>query len=121
MVGDGRYAAKTSQKEGPRLAARPFCLGYADLVSELAILLRLLALTARILLLLAGLLAAALLLLIGLLTGLLVLLARVLVLIAHSGISLVEHSEEITGRSALGSMGTLGASAVKLRQRPPQG
>jgi hypothetical protein len=73
-----------------------------------------LALTARILLLLAGLLAAALLLLIGLLTRFLVLLARVLVLVAHSGISLVEHSEKITGGSALGSMGTLGASAVKL-------
>jgi hypothetical protein len=74
-----------------------------------------LALTARILLLLAGLLAAALLLLlIGLLTRFLVLLARILVLVAHSGISLVERSEEITGRSALGSMGTLGASAVKL-------
>jgi len=53
---------------------------------------RLLALAARILLLLAGLLAAALLLtgfLTGFLTRVLVLLARVLVLAAHSGISLV--------------------------------
>jgi hypothetical protein len=53
-----------------------------------------LALAARILLLLAGLVATALLLLIGFLAGLLVLLARVLVLVAHSGISLFEHSPE---------------------------
>ena len=49
-----------------------------------------LPLTARILLLLAGLLAAALLLLTGLLTRVLVLLARVLVLISHRAISVVE-------------------------------
>jgi hypothetical protein len=63
--------------------------------SELAILIGhatrigFLALTARILLLLAGLLAAALLLLTGLLARILVLLTRVLILSAHSGISLV--------------------------------
>jgi hypothetical protein len=49
-----------------------------------------LPLTARILLLLAGLLAAALLLLTGLLTRVLVLLARVLVLVSHRAISVVE-------------------------------
>jgi hypothetical protein len=65
-----------------------------SLQSELAILIGhstrigLLALTARILLLLAGLLAAAL-LLTGLLARALVLLTRVLILSAHSGISLV--------------------------------
>ena len=52
---------------------------------QLAALIGVLALTARILLLLAGLLAAALLLLAGLLTRILVLLARVLVRIGHSG------------------------------------
>jgi hypothetical protein len=65
-----------------------------SLQSELAILIGhstrigLLALTARILVLLAGLLAAAL-LLTGLLARALVLLTRVLILSAHSGISLV--------------------------------
>jgi hypothetical protein len=49
----------------------------------------LLPLTARILVLLAGLLPAALLLLTGLLARILVLLTRVLILSAHSGISLV--------------------------------
>jgi hypothetical protein len=47
------------------------------------------ALAVRILLLLSGFLATAL-LLAGLLTGALILLARILVLIGHSAISLVE-------------------------------
>jgi hypothetical protein len=59
---------------------------------ELATLIGVLALTARILLLLAGLLAAALLLLAGLLTGVLGLLTRVLILSAHSAISLARGS-----------------------------
>jgi hypothetical protein len=61
-------------------------------ISLLAVLIGIgfLPLTARILLLLAGLLAAALLLLTGLLTRVLVLLARVLVLISHRAISVVE-------------------------------
>jgi len=54
-----------------------------------------LALTARILLLLAGLVPATL-LLAGLLTRVLILLARVLVLAAHSGISLVDWKRGIT-------------------------
>jgi hypothetical protein len=58
---------------------------------DLATLIGVLALTARILLLLAGLLAAAL-LLAGLLARVLGLLARVLILSAHSGISLARGS-----------------------------
>jgi hypothetical protein len=50
----------------------------------LALLIRILALTARILLLLAGLLTAAL-LLAGFLTRVLILLARILILIGHRG------------------------------------
>jgi hypothetical protein len=79
-------------KRKSRLAAGPFLL---SLQSELAILIGhstrigLLALTARILLLLAGLLTATLLLLTGLLARVLILLTRVLILSAHSGISLV--------------------------------
>jgi branched-chain amino acid transport system permease protein len=63
-----------------------------SLQSELAILIGVLSLTARILLLLAGLLAAALLLLAGLLTRVRSLLTRVLILSAHSGISLARGS-----------------------------
>jgi len=63
-----------------------------SLQSELATLIGVLSLTARILLLLAGLLAAALLLLAGLLTRVRGLLTRVLILSAHSGISLARGS-----------------------------
>jgi hypothetical protein len=99
VAGPGLNGAHTQRKVPPRggtfLALTP--------ISELAILIRLLALTVWIrtiwiLLLLAGPLAAAL-LLAGLLTRCLVLLtrglallARLLVLTAHSGISLVERS-----------------------------
>jgi len=66
-------------------------LSSLSLQLELATLIGVLALTARILLLLAGLLAAAL-LLAGLLTRVLGLLTRVLILSAHSAISLARGS-----------------------------
>jgi hypothetical protein len=82
------------QKKRPALRRD---LSLLPLQSELAILIGhltrigflLAALTARILLLLAGLLTATLLLLTGLLARVLILLTRVLILSAHSGISLV--------------------------------
>jgi hypothetical protein len=80
-----------SQKKSPAFRRD---LPLLSLQCELAILIGVLtrigflALTARILLLLAGLLAAAL-LLTGLLARVLVLLTRVLILSAHSGISVV--------------------------------
>jgi hypothetical protein len=80
---------KASQKKSPAFRRD---LPLLSLQSELATLIGVLALTARILLLLAGLLAAALLLLAGLLTRVLVLLTRVRILAAHSGISLVRGS-----------------------------
>jgi hypothetical protein len=86
----GSIALRWLTKEKSRLPAGP---SLALLQSELAILIGvlgriwLLTLTAWILLLLAGLLPAAL-LLAGLLARVLVLLTRVLILSAHSGISL---------------------------------
>jgi hypothetical protein len=79
------------QKERSRLPAGPFlALTQSELAILTGVLTRIgfLALTARILLLLAGLLAATL-LLTGLLARILVLLTRVLILSAHSEISLV--------------------------------
>jgi hypothetical protein len=73
--------------------------------SELAPVIGLLALTARILLLLAG-LGAATLLLAGLLTRVLVLLARVLILVAHSDISLCLHGS--TGQRSNRAAGCVG-------------
>jgi hypothetical protein len=77
-----------------RLAAGPSCFrsnsGF-ELTAALALLVRFLALTVRILLLLSWLLAPAL-LLSGFLARVLVLLARVLVLVGHFGISLVERN-----------------------------
>jgi O-antigen ligase len=88
MTGAGSFAPGR-YKKGPALRARPSWLNSCSelaILIGLATLIRFLGRTIWILLLLAGLLASAL-LLAGLLTRVLVLLARVLVLVAHSGIS----------------------------------
>jgi hypothetical protein len=92
----------SSDIQKSRLAAGPSCFrsnsGF-ELTAALALLVRFLALTVRILLsvrillLLSWLLAAAL-LLSGFLARVLVLLARVLVLVGHFGISLVERNRK---------------------------
>jgi hypothetical protein len=73
----------------------------------------LLALTAWILLLLARLLATAL-LLTGLLARILVLLTRVLILSAHSEISLVLTLTAVNGRAAVWLLRNIGSSAAIL-------
>jgi hypothetical protein len=92
--------ATSSDTQKSRLAAGPSCFrsnsGF-ELTAALTLLVRFLALSVRILLpvrillLLPGLLAATL-LLSGFLARVLVLLARVLVLVRHFGISLVERN-----------------------------